>query len=115
VAKRFGVTKTFLQRLKPSSLSSFAPGRKPRLLKRKASGVFAWELALKNLRPEGLSYRTAYKNEKPTCRLSGTWASKLKLQKELRSESTSGQMSAADSNSRLPRYNNRSGKSCACF
>src|SRR6266481_5917792 len=52
-------------------------------------------------------------NEKPTCRISGTWASKLKLQKELRFESTSGQMSAADS-SRLPRYNNRSGKSCAC-
>jgi len=38
------------------------------------------------------------------------WASKLRLQKELRSGSTSGQMSAADSNSRLPRYNNRSGK-----
>jgi hypothetical protein len=37
------------------------------------------------------------------------------IQKELRFGSTSGQMSVADSNSRLPRYNNRSGKSCACF
>jgi hypothetical protein len=53
------------------------------------------------------------KNKKPTWPVVWHVGFETENSKKLRFESTSGQMSAADSNSRLPRYNNRSGKSCA--
>jgi hypothetical protein len=55
-------------------------------------GLIAWELALKSLRPKGLSYRDCTEKQKAHMPVIWHVGFEAELQKEFRFESTSGQI-----------------------